>query len=429
MVTTHSTHYGSFRRSAGSLTLALAVWGALGATNPGAARGQSSGARPLVSGPAPTFGLNDVQLAPGETIVDYGLAPGEGAIHHGGNSYQLISPDAVPHALGDGSGQSPLISGSPMSAGMGGCATGRCGMHAGTGAYGGGGISCPTCEPYGYGSLEGLYMKQTEVDRFSYSPNFALNDFDYEFGIRATMGLVPDCRNGMEVSFTGPFEWASEARAANPAGGIGTFLTPALPFVAGTLSTFSDAVAQAQRFEAEYFSFEFNRTMIGWEICKLLYGLRYVDYQEDFLYASRIASGQEGSLISSVDNRMIGIQLGAEMTYPITCRLWSDFRGRAGVYANFAESSLRVDNAGALVQRVNDDDVELAGVFELGGGLRFYFNDDFFLRIGTEFWYLSGVASANDQFGFQLRPASGRSINIDDDVIMVGLSFGGEVKF
>jgi hypothetical protein len=415
------------------------------------ATAQTGSHMPPVAGPAASFGLNDIQLAPGEKIVS---SPGSmgSMFQHDGGSYQIIDPSAVPTASNPGTGMTmsemPMMSHSvspsqSMGSYSGSCATGNCGRSgfSGGGFSGGGmnghgvgmgGNACgPTCNPYLYASFEGLYMMNTNVDNYTRSRNYVLDDFDFEFGFRATMGIVPDCRNGMEVSFTGPFEWETSRNISGA--NLGSLLLPrsGLP----VLTTFNNATAQDQRYDAEYFSLELNRTLIGWEICKLLYGLRYVDYDENYTFASRINNNVPalptdiGFLNSNTQNQMIGAQVGAEMTFPLSCKVWSDFRGRAGAYANFAENDFILNNAGTTLVRNFDDAVELAGIFEIGGGLRYYFNDDFHVRAGTELWYMTGVATAIDQFSARLRPNTGREVNIDDDVLMVGFSFGAEIKF
>ncbi len=126
------------------------------------------------------------------------------------------------------------------------------------------------------------------------SPNFGLNDYDYEFGLRATVGIVPDCRNGMEFSFIGPFNWTQSA-TLNGAG-IGTFLVLKHRSPHGNLAAFTNATSQTQTYDTEYFSLEANKTLIGWEICKFLFGMRYLDYQDTYLYTSTSAAGTGHSL-------------------------------------------------------------------------------------------------------------------------------------
>ncbi len=422
------------------------------------AAAQSGTRTPAAGSPASNFGLNGITLAPGETIVNSSTVGG-GAIEHGGGNYQIIDSSSVPVAAGPAM-DSMMLQPQPQAMGaygqpgypplgnaqmgnaqlgntMGGCASGNCGGGCASGncggSYGGsysGVNACtgPACNPYLYASLDGLYITNTNVNNYTLSPNFRLNDFDYEFGARLTLGMVPDCRNGMEISGVAPIDWTSQNTLTQPGAGIGTFLAPRAPFVAGQLSTFSNATFQSQRYEAEYYSLEANRTLIGWEVCKLLYGLRYINYDEDYFYRSTSAAGQ-GLLQSSTKNKMIGAQLGLEMTYPMTCKIWTDFRGRGGLYGNFSESTFRVDNAGVTQVNNFSDDTQLAAAFEMGGGVRYYINDDFHIRAGSELWYLVGVASSTDQINPNINLNNARRTESDDDILMVGLSLGAELKF
>ncbi len=91
--------------------------------------------------------------------------------------------------------------------------------------------------------------------------------------------------------------------------------------------------------------------------------------------------------------------------------MWSDFRGKAGVYGDFAETqfTFRSNNALALPLINNgDDDFEIAGLIEIGGGLRYYITDDLHIRGGAEMWYLTGIATANSQFDNRVFQTSGR---------------------
>jgi len=413
------------------------------------AAAQTGTRMPVAGGPASSFGLDGVKLAPGETIVSSTPMGGE-TIQHGGGNYQIIDSSSVPMAGGASMNSampemSMMPNSLPMGAAMGsygqpgyatgGCASGNCGGGCGTGNCGGdyggsyGGVNActgPACNPYLYGAVDALYIRNRNVDNFTLSPNFGLNEFDYELGGRATIGMVPDCRNGMEISVVAPINWDSQNTLTGA--GIGTFLATRAPFVAGQLSSFNNATFQSQRNEAEYYSLEANRTLIGWEVVKLLLGLRYINYDEDYFYNSTSAAGQ-GLLQSSTENSLIGAQIGAEMTYPLTCKIWTDFRGRGGLYGNFAESTFQVDNAGATQVRNFDDDVQLAAAFEIGGGVRYYFNDDFHVRAGTELWYLNGVATSQGQINPNINLQNARRIEANDDVLMVGVSLGAELKF
>lgn len=399
--------YNNIRRaSRRSLLAVLTSIATLGmATDPALAQQYSGGGTPA------GFNLSDIPLAEGEQIVstDGGL-PGSN-FQYGGSNYQTVTPSAVPTAA---SGGGKFIS--PMSTGS--CATGNCGSSScGTGncapgtelagVYGrrydlggnsrlgmGGNVCGPTCDPYVYASVEMLYLRHHQASGFVTGTSSSFSDFDFEFGSRITVGALPDCRNGYEFSFTGPLEWDTD-------NGLGS------------------GVANYQRLEAEYLSFELNRTLVGWDIVKLLYGVRYARYEETYTYRDNANS----LLVSAPDNDLFGVQIGADMTYPLTCRAWADLRTRAGVFANFAEHRGMSGN--------KFDDEEVAGIFELGGGVRYYLTNNFHVRGGAELMYIANVASGVDQLN--LNPAAISVINsktrIDDNVFLYGFSVGAELKF
>lgn len=446
-----------------------------------------------VSGPVPDFNLFDIPLAEGERIISSSTQDGGAVIQYEGGNYRMVDSSSVPTAAGKhaASGHArgghaqgghargghahanqrvmpSVADGFPLTGhcASGNCGSGTCGscnqqggllghggLHGGYPGPGGGmaihgrggtdlgghprlgagGTVCgPTCNPYHYAAVDVLYMTNDNLQNYVGVAPFTVSDYDYEFGIRATLGTVPNCQNGFEATFVGPFRWRSSASAVGPTSPpLTSLLNVDLPLFAGNhLTSFTNSDFQTQRFEAELYSFELNRTLVGWEIIKLLYGVRYIQYDEEFLYAAT-GSGTtgDGLLRSEVENRMVGGQVGIEMTYPITCRLWSDFRGRAGAFANFAENDFRFANDDQLLVASRDDTTELAGVFELGGGVRYYVTNNFHLRAGAELWYIAGVASAVDQFGSTIRSGTGRSTDADDDVFLYGINAGAEWKF
>lgn len=457
-----------------SVLAVLATTTSVGLTSELAA--QSAVPSAPIHGPAPEFDFLDVPLAEGERIISSSTSDG-GVIQYGGGSYRMIDSSSVPTAA-SGAGRTTQVQ-MPSAAGgfplTGHCATGNCGsggcttcgprggglrghggypgpggglaLHGGGGTnlgghprLGAGGNVCgPTCSPYHYAAVDVLYMTNDNLQNYVGVAPFTVSDYDYELGVRATLGTTPNCHDGYEATFVGPFRWRSGASA----GAVGTNLTSVvvigphdplnppnpLPLAWDVdVSSFANATAQAQRFEAELASFELNRTLIGWEVIKLLYGVRYIQYDEEFLYTA-VAPGGPGVLQSEVENRMIGGQLGIEMTFPVTCRLWTDFRGRAGAYANFAENDFLLRNAGVVEVANADDTTELAGVFELGGGLRYYVTNNLHVRAGAELWYIAGVASATDQFSSVIRSSTGRRTDVDDDVFLFGVNAGFEWKF
>jgi hypothetical protein len=437
-----------------SLLAALASVASIGLTSVDAFAQGVAPAIPIGE-PVPEFSLSDIPLAEGERIVSSDGGPG-GVIQYDGSAYKTINPSAVPNAASGMSQEAPM-----MSSGFanGSCATGNCGSSScrsgscgtpgcrnglsgpgvdlgGKPRLGAGGNACgPTCNPYSYAAVDALYMRHNDLNSFGSPAPFNLGDFDYELGVRVTLGTVPDCHSGYEVSFLGPFQWDSSSQLLSAADDIDATLVAGLPIAVAGLSTFSDAEFASQRLDAELMSFEFNRTMIGWDVIKLLYGMRYIQYDEDFIYFSRRTGGVapglpgDGILASQTENRMIGAQVGIDMTFPLTCRLWSDMRARAGAFANFAENRFQLSNNNALQIFNEEDDIELAGMIEFGGGMRYYLTNNFHIRTGGEIMYVTEVATALDQFGPVMTPTTGRAIDVGDSFFLFGFSVGAELKF
>ncbi|TWU27055.1 hypothetical protein Pla52o_09140 [Novipirellula galeiformis] len=355
----------------------------------------------------------------------------------GGTSGQVSTVGNLPESLAQGSvAQTGCYSGVTNcggACGSGACGSGACGSSYGgysamslNGDYLGCGVAC---EPYWYVVGEALYMDLDASDRFSYSQHFSLDEFDFEFAPRFTVGTVPDCVHGWEATIVAPLEWDMNASLTNGLGGIDSVLVPGIPVAAGDLSTFNDAVFQSQDYNAEYWSIEANKILVGWEVAKILFGARYIDYDELYNYNSLIASGDRGLLRSDVENSMFGAQIGMDLLFPVSCNGYVDFRGRAGGYLNFAESDTRLFNAGTTVVANIDEETELAGVFEIGGGYRYQLGEMLTLRAGAELWYIAGLASAADQLNQVVTPNLGRNIQMDDDIFITGLTASAHFKF
>jgi hypothetical protein len=235
--------------------------------------------------------------------------------------------------------------------------------------------------------------------------------------------------HGCEATFTGPLKWELSGAAADPAFGLGTLLVPGNPVAAANLSAFSNADFQFQTYTAEYWSLEVNKTLVGWDIAKLLAGFRYISYEEEFAYYSQNLN-DAGLLFSQADNQMYGFQVGMDLLYPISKNAYTDLRSRLGAFVNYAKSNVLLDNAGVRVLATADDKYELAGILELGSGIRYQVGQMLSVRAGVELWYLTQVATARDQIGSNvIRPATGLSTRSNGDFLISGMSVGAELKF
>jgi hypothetical protein len=328
---------------------------------------------------------------------------------------------------------------SAMSQSCGSCGT-QCGGACGSAGYGsggyGGGMACPTCDPYRYASVEALFMRREGIDNFTVARDFALDDVDFEWAPRITVGMVPDCVNGIEVSFTGVLDWESDISVADN-DSLATLLIED-PLQPGTLGTFgSDALdeadSQRQIYESQLWSVEMNRTMMAWDVAKLLIGGRYIDFEEDFNYSTVNGAdpvADTGLLRNNAANRMIGVQVGADIYNPIGRFSSSYVRARAGGYLNLAESSVLVRNGSDILANGSEDSSEIAGMFEFGTGVRYQVGELMAVRGGFETWYLTGVATSEEQISSAtVTPTFGRALIADDDVFFIGLTFGAELKY
>ena len=291
---------------------------------------------------------------------------------------------------------------------------------------------CAPCEPFCYVSFDALVM-QRQGGNFTSSPNFLMDDYGFEWIPRLTIGMVPDCVHGCELSFTGVAEWNRSGAASSPTGGIESLLTTVSPFTSTDLTAYTDAIAQSQSLDVQYWSVEANKTLVGYDVAKLLFGARYVDYQEIFTYLSENATPggvtptTTGSLRSEVKNRLLGVQCGLDLLYPICRRGYTDFRSRAGVFANFADLDFDFINNIDTAYIVDKNDVNLAGLIEVAGGLRFQVTDCISIRGGGELWWFSGMATATDQFRNQIGGIS--NVRTKSDFFVAGGTFGVDFRY
>ena len=133
-------------------------------------------------------------------------------------------------------------------------------------------------------------------------------------------------------------------------------------------------------------------------------GVRYIDYQELFTYLGEnatvgaISGSTLGSLRSEVKNRLLGPQVGVDLLYPICHRGYTDFRARAGIFANFADLDFDYRNDISTALLADEDAVRFAGMIEVAGGVRVQLTVRLSIRAGGELWWLGGVGTATDQF-------------------------------
>ena len=407
-----------------------------------------------VSAQSTSFG-NFVERAGNQANADSAQVAQAGQFINDGKAYKVMNASQVPTAADRPGSIGAAING-VAQVGCQSCGTncgGACGGYStyGDSFYGGsyGGNACNTCytgnacgipcDPYCYALVEGLYMEREDENR-GLSRHFGFNDYDHEWASRVTIGSLPNCVNGYELTYVSPLEWNASQSFASAGDDLGTVYGPrtTIPrtqFLA-LLPAFEDMSSQNQSINAEYWSIEGNRTLVGWDVAKILIGGRYISYDENFNFTGLNTAGANPLTAvaqSRTENHLVGAQIGLDLLYPVGLFAYSDFRARAGVYYNNAESQVTFVNDGTTIINVADDTGDIAGVFEIGSGIRYQLGEMLSVRAGTEMWYITEVAGAVDQ-------ARGVSLNVldlvyrsktttGDDFFVFGFNLGAELRY
>ena len=309
------------------------------------------------------------------------------------------------------------------------------GMYGGYGNLmsGGGGYAAtnncatPGCDVSWYVNYDALWLRRSNDEFFSLSQNTFMPDFEYEFGGRYTVGGLSDCVNGWEGVYTGPYDWQRQS-AVLAAGSLQSRFVPGGTYTAAEIDTFNNANQHVQAWRSRLNSFELNRRWWTWDVLSTLIGVRYVDYEENYLFLSDSARGL-GRFQNNATNRMVGAQIGADVLYPVSLRTNFGIRGKAGVYANFDEVRASLQNGAITVINAADSSVDVAGLIEMGFFTNYQIVPSVRLTAGYEFWYMPGIATVPGQGPQFVNPSSATRVNNDQELFLHGGSVGVQVLF
>jgi hypothetical protein len=127
-----------------------------------------------------------------------------------------------------------------------------------------------------------------------------------------------------------------------------------------------------------------------------------------------------------VHNRLIGPQVGVELLHPIgpTNLLTVSGRLKGGVYANMADSTTQLVNAGVVQLDNSADRTQLAATVDFGLLANLQLTPRLSLHGGYEVWYLTGVALAPEQNVSPMTLNTGRGMITDEDAWFHGATVG-----
>ncbi len=123
------------------------------------------------------------------------------------------------------------------------------GAYSGSAPYGSpmGSPCCPeNCHDF-YVGVESIFLRHKTDDSFSLSTgNFVRDRFPYDFAGRITIGQMLDCTDGVELVYTGPFNWRRSQTFQATTAPLTSVLRADGGYVNGQLSTFNNALRHVQ---------------------------------------------------------------------------------------------------------------------------------------------------------------------------------------
>lgn len=282
------------------------------------------------------------------------------------------------------------------------------------------------CDVSWYAEYEAMWLRREGHRRFSLTQNVFMNNPDYQYGGRYTIGKMLDCANSWEFVYAGPFRWTRGSDFTN----VGNVNSKFLAVPASLQNGFDGANRHVQSLRQSLDSFEVNRRWWAWDAISTLIGIRYLKYQDHYSLTSvRAAAPLLSNYRDNIDNDMVGLQVGGNVYVPTSLRTLVSFRGKAGVYGNFASRDLRIVKDGAVALRNLTDDVNIAGVVEFGVNGIYEVTPSIRLTSGYEAWLLPGSATVSNQRSQLLNAGSGTAIRMKDTVVLHGFTVGAQVLF
>jgi hypothetical protein len=142
------------------------------------------------------------------------------------------------------------------------------------------GMACPRTW---YARAEVLYAQRITERGISLTQNDinGLDRFEFEPGGRITIGHIRDCLDGVEIVYTGSFDWTQRSLIT------GEDLNAEFESDIFDIDTFKNAQVHRQEYTSTFHSIELNRKWWGWDVLSTTFGIRYFHIGEDYRFDSR----------------------------------------------------------------------------------------------------------------------------------------------
>ncbi|HMP80792.1 MAG TPA: hypothetical protein PKD54_15160, partial [Pirellulaceae bacterium] len=276
-----------------------------------------------------------------------------------------------------------------------------------------------------YGIIDALYWTRTKGS-FIGTTFGGLPGFDYDWGVRATLGGRTDQVSGYELSFLGIMPLEQERQILSPGGGINALFEPAGGLNFGHVSSFFNMVEANQFARSRLYSVEFNRVRWGWDIVKTHIGLRYIHFDDQYLLRSRNFFNNQGEMELAARNDLFGPNVGIDLFYDVGRRTSFSWFLKAGGYANSQRTSFELTNNGTQFVNNRDSNGRFSGSVDGGVNAHMHLRQNARLRAGYSVLYLYKVASATENYPAFVTPLTGLSSDTKSSVFFHGATFGLE---
>lgn len=245
---------------------------------------------------------------------------------------------------------------------------------------------------------------------------------------------------------------------------VSHYYSPTQPLTISPTQNFNFADVQSLQYGSEVHNFEWNlrvkprgrpdrlvlhpdgrwerESRTGWE-CTYLLGIRYMSWDESFLYTSTGSILNGGTMVSSptgsyrvfTNNDMAGIQFGGDIIYN-TARWGYGFRTKICPATNFAQQSSYIKTTGGTTNPLAGSDMDIALradknpislIGDLGFLATYRLRPNFTVSAAYDFVWITGVALAPEQMQFVLNPTP--KVGTTGNVLLQGLSLQAEIDW
>lgn len=276
-----------------------------------------------------------------------------------------------------------------------------------------------------YGIFDALYWTRTKGS-FVGTTFGGLSGFDYDWGIRGTLGGRIDQVTGYELTFLGLVPLEQERQILSPGGGINALFEPAGGLNFGHVSSFFNAVETNQFAETRLYSVELNRVRWGWDIVKTHIGLRYVYFDDSYLLRSRNIANVTGEMEITAKNNLFGPNVGIDLFYDVGRRASFSWFLKAGGYANAQRTSFELTNNGIQFVNNRDSNGRFSGTIDAGVNAHLHLRRNARIRGGYSALYMYKVASATENYPAFVTPLTGLNTDTKSSIFFHGATFGLE---